>query len=167
MIRLFPYANINGNWTVNDSVMSEIYQKLKKEGTLKSVFYDKGMDEIGFIQIMKHSSNLPIIAVYNDEIAAIAWLNGFANGWAFAHFAMFRNVYGDKSLEIAKYILSYWFNLENNGEKVFNTLVGITPRDHEKALSFIQKIGFEIVGAIPNLCAGSKDGIGVISFIAR
>jgi hypothetical protein len=167
-VRLFPYSNIDGKWTLDDTVMEEIYESFVDDGTLDSIFYNRPVNKDWFVSYFKQPNNLPIVAMYDDKLAGIAWLNGLANKWAFAHFGMLRPVYGAKAIQVANYILSYWFNLKSgNGEMIFDTLVGITPRDHEKALAFIQKIGFQIVGAIPNICAGTKDGTGIVSFIAR
>ncbi len=168
MIRLYPYSLVNGVWSIPDDELWIIYDGLVNDGVIKEMFYDEPDPTFeGFMSIMKSPANLPIFAFIDNKPAGVAWLNGLAATWAVMHFGINKIAWGKESIKIAQYFISYWFSLKKDGEPIFKTLVGVTPNDHKKAIKFIERLGLTIATAIPGVCPGSNDEIGVISYIER
>ena len=156
-ILLIPFAKVGDHYNLQDNVLISIWNKIIAQKLLNKVFYDGSITSAKqFVDMMKHPSNLPVIA-YNGEILGFGWLNDMAKNRALAHFCMFREAWGKHTLEIGHKFLDYWFSLEQNGEPLFRVLVGNTPPWNKPAVSFIQRLGFKIVGEIPY--------VGMISYI--
>ena len=156
-IKLWPFSKVDDEWTLNDEALFFLYEKIKSQGLDKVVFYDGSVNNwMEFIAMMKSKEVTPVIAYDDTGVLGMAWLTAGHNEWAFGHFCMLKESWGKKSLKIGKVIMRYWFSLKLNDKNIFKTIIGITPPKNEKALKYIQKIGFNLLGEIPN--------VGVISF---
>lgn len=156
-INLWPYSKVNDKWTLDDEVLLLLFQKIKAQGLEKVLFYDGSVkDWQSFIAMMKSKDVTPVIPYDDTGILGIAWLTSGHNDWAFGHFCMLKETWGKKSLKVGRLILKYWFSLSINDKAIFKTIIGITPPNNEKALKYIEKIGFNLLGEIPH--------VGVISF---
>lgn len=164
MIQVIGYVELDGAKTFNDKTLAAIYETLKGDGVLDRVFYDKSMKTPDdFIQFMKSPGNYPAMVVVDDKIQGIGWLNGIQGKAAFAHFAFFRESWGAYSEEMGEALMEYWFGF--GGESpMLDVLIGQIPAWNKKAISFIKRLGWNVLGNIPHLADG---GDMTISYYAR
>lgn len=170
-IGLMPYVEINGTRTVSDDDMEKFFQRIQQDGSANIVFYgDKIKTAKDFISFMKDTKNFPTIITVDGLISGIVWLNGISKNYAFGHFCLLRNTWGEHTLHIGQKVLDYWFSInDKHGDPVLDVIIGIVPSFNTKALKFIERLGFKRVGEIPKMV---KDDMGnqhssVISYYER
>lgn len=153
MIELIPYVEINGNRSLSDDNVKQIFHRMKSEGTLHVVFYDGSIKtEDDFVAYLKSPNNLPVFILSDGELSGLAWLNRVEGNHATAHFCLLKNVWGEKSYDVGKKVLSYWFSFPgSDGEPLFDLLLGVIPSFNQKAIKYIEKLGFRVIGEIPKL----------------
>lgn len=150
-IVLVPYVKAEDGYTVTDEAIRNLWRKLVYDKTAKTVFYDGAIfNENQFLDFFKNTSNLPLIALVDAEIAGFAWLNGVGKGFAFGHFAFFKETWGKQTKEIGQRILDYWLSL-GDGTPVINTIVGMIPQFNSRAINYVIALGFKEIGEIPKL----------------
>lgn len=162
MITLVPYVKAEDGYTVTDDAVCSLWKKLCFDGTSSTVFYDNRIStEDEFLAFFKSPSNLPVIVLVDDQIAGFAWINGVSSGFAFGHFAFFKEAWGKHTKEAGKRILDYWLSL---GDKrpVLNTIIGMVPEFNERAVRFVESIGFTQIGSIPKLIPTPEGLLGVV-----
>ncbi len=147
---LIPYVKIDNDWSLGDDIFVLAFSLMVRDGTLEDVFYDGGVKTAKDLQIMfQDSVNLPVFIVEDGSLLGIAWLNGLAGSSAMAHFCLYREVFGEKSLEIGNKMIDYLFDFPGEQGKLFDVLIGMIPSFNSKAINYVQKIGFVKVGEIP------------------
>lgn len=163
-IILLPYVNSDG-WTVADEHLCELWAQMKREGTLSSVFtLGEVYDSRSFIAYLRHPLNLPVLAV-DEAIQGVAWMNRLEDNHGFAHFWFSKEIWGPRVLEVGREILRYWFTWRNeDGTPMLDVILGKTPATNRRAIKFIQRLGFTILGEIPKIYHGQD---AVISYLTR
>jgi len=153
MITLIPYVELNGMRTIPDDIVFESFDIMVREGTQKTVFYNGSVKtRESFLEFMKDTRNLPVFVMYDNVISGIFWINGLHSNFAFAHFCLFKNAWGDVSKEIGHKVLEYWFSIpDKDGNSLFDLIIGIIPSFNKKAESYVRSLGFKKVGDIPNM----------------
>lgn len=165
---LIPYVLNDGAYSLPDSTMLSIWATMEKHALDRAVFYSGGMNGERFLQFMKIPQNVVHTIWEEDRIQLIAWINGFGANHAFAHFCCFPETWGTTSVELGRQSLKYWFDFKkDNNEPLLDVIVGFTPANNLKAVKYIQKVGLNIMGTIPNIkCGDAYDGM-VFSYITR
>src|ERR1043165_1452481 len=123
---LIPYSFVQGNWTLSDGVLRDIYEKCDDEGTLRTVFYEGKIQTVDqFIQMMKNPANIPVFVFKGYVPIGFAWLNGASGYHAFGHFCFLQASWGKDSKEAAALILHYWMAFaRDDGAPVFDVILG-------------------------------------------
>lgn len=171
--KIIPFVKSADGWNLSDIQLLGIYFKMLKHRLVNRVFIQGEADTPEkFIEVMKNSRNAVNIVVNDDgECLVLSWLNKWGFNNAFVHHCFFPEVWGEKSVEIGKMVLKYWFDMKKeNGEPILDVIMGKTPENNRLAVKFIQRMGFTIVGTVPKICydVKSKKKIGAIfSYIQR
>lgn len=163
-IRLIPYVD-SGGWSVPDEAISELFARMVGEATLASVFpFAEVCSAQELVDYFRHPANFPVFAV-SDHILGAGWINQVRGNSAFAHFWLSKAVWGEPAPAIAQAFVAYWFSWRRpDSSPIFDVLIGSTRDTNRRAVKFLDKIGWEIVGTIPKVYGG--DG-AVISYKER
>ncbi len=152
MITIVPYVQAVDGWTVPDEVVKATFDKFVQDGTVNQIFYDGNTNNReAFFNFMRNPNNVPQWILVDQIPSGVCWLNGMGPGYAFAHYGLFKETWGKTTEDIAKECQKYWFSMQNNGEYLLDILLGMTPTFNRKAAHFLNKIGWTILGEIPNL----------------
>ena len=161
MIEILPYVELNGAWSLPDTAMAGIFEQLVMDGTAGTVFSDGDVKcAKDFVTLCKNPNNLPAIVYVDKECGGIGWVNGLTKDRAFAHYAFFKSQWGHNTTGMAKALINYWFQ----DEFPFNMLIGQTPVWNRRAVKFLERIGFTVLGVLP---ATPKGHGVVISYILK
>lgn len=138
-------------------VLPSLYDQMKKEGTFEMFFHD--FPDLTFGQFVKTLSEpgeyVHAVCVYENDaivdVAAIAMMTDIRYTdivkRGLGNFLLFKKYWdSDQSTKIAALILDGWF-------AQLNTVVGVTPETNERALRFIQHMGFKTIGALPGFAS--------------
>lgn len=155
-MKLIPYAQVDGAWSVRDADVKHCWRKMEEEGTARIVFWSGSVKtEDDFLAMCKAPANIVVFVISDTDFLGLAWLNEVSGNHAMAHFCFFRDSWGTDSIEMGEMVLSYWFSFEYEGEPVLKVIIGNVPDFNVKALSFIRKLGFIRVGEIPHIAGGN------------
>lgn len=147
-----PFAVVDGVWTLDDSVLEAVAKQAQADGRFQTVFYEGHITTpYDFVEIMKQPTNLPVFVFRGTEPIGVAWLNGMAGNRAFAHFCMLSTAKGREPYMACRMILDYWMSFANAGEPVLDILIGVIPHTNDKAVSFVEALGFARLGQIPHM----------------
>jgi len=156
---IIPFAFVDGNWTLSDSVLSGLWKKMETQRLHERTFKDGDVKtEDDFLKMMKSTHNIPVLCV-DDEYspAMIGWINGTGKKFGFGHFFVFREFWG-RSVEFGNQVLDYWFSLGGE-DPVFETLVGLLRPENQVAVHYSERLGFRRLGEIPS--------VGVVMYKTR
>lgn len=171
---LIPYIEINGEWTLPDLYIVDLFRLAEKEGTAETVFYSGGInDGYDFIELLQQKDAYPVIIVdKSGPPVGVIWLRDFAKNYAYGHFLFFSNSWGNgKAIEGAKMAIDHFFNFKKpDGVFLFDVLIGVFAEENKKAFDFVLKVGFTIVGTIPKMLYNryeNRQTSAVYSYIER
>lgn len=160
-IELIPYTELDGAWSVPDSLVRVAWAQLERDGLVPTVFPGADIaDADDFLEFFKLPGILPVFFAAEDKLLGFAWLSNIAHNSAWANFACFKASWGKHTIASGEKVIGYWFGLGP-----IEVLVGTTPASNRKALAFIRKLGFTSIGTIPRIAHGG-DGM-VISYLER
>jgi len=143
---VWPYMKDQGTWTIPYGVMFGVWDKMVELNRVKPTWYDGSVKTgIEFIGFMRDPKIFPALVVDPDVIGfkLLAWLSDFNDGVAKGHFC-FLDKYDP---EIGKTMIDFWRKIET-----VRVIFGITPESYKTAMKIIQRLGFQIVGTIPDIC---------------
>lgn len=124
--------------------MVAVFERMKSEGLIPVIFHAIPMRNAGdFLALMKNPVNLPVFALSNTECIAFAWLNNITTNSAYGHFCHFKN--DIDPVEIGKVITKHWFKFP------IDIVLGSIPAFNMRAVKFMQKLGYVVVGEVPDL----------------
>lgn len=149
-----------------DAAMAqEAYRRTKEDGLLYWVFASREFSVEKFRRYFAAGSgNYPVLMFVDGAFAGYAWLNAVSDKRAFCHYCMFKDVWGKRTLQIARAVIEYWLNVPCETGYLFNVLIGSTPVENRKAIRFLKHIKFTEVGVIPKAAA---NGDAMISYVTR
>lgn len=151
-----------------EEALVEVYNKLKREGSLRWLFFDgEVLDAASFIKIARDSNNLLYVVVDEEEedLVCVFWLNGRTSINCTAHGAYFKK-YFKRSVNIQKYLIKWVFT--NLSE--LESMIGFIPENNRLAISFAYKTGWTKVGKVPNLIKDittKESTSGIMFYILR
>ena len=163
-IILVPYVEINGQRTISDAAVRALWEQMVYEGTAHIVFNETVKTSDDFLRLFKSPNVFPVLAGINGIAMGAAWLTDVGPNSAVGHFCMFKSSWGFYSYDVGEEILKYWFSLKKDNKPMLDVIIGRTPADNRKALKYIERLGFQLLGTIPYLSGGK--GL-VISYITR
>ena len=141
--------------TVPDSVIKNCWDQMVSDGTNNVVFHDELCNSDLFLQFIKSSAILPQFILYNQTIAGFTWLSEIGKNSAVGNFCFFKPFWGyGIPEELGQMVLDYWFSFPGKDKPLFDIIIGKTPEWNRKAVSYIKKLDFTILGTIPYLSRG-------------
>jgi len=163
-IVLVPYGEVNGARSVGDDLIIKLYHELDMDGVIDTVFNDEMTDSARFVRFMKDPGNLPVFILVGGGLMGVGWLNNIKSNYAMGHFAFVKRSWGERSLDMGRRILKYWFSFPGDYGPLFDVLIGNIPAQNRAAIRYIKKLGFVEVGEIPHIAEG---GAMSVSYIER
>lgn len=149
-VQLVPYIEHMGAWIIDDYKVMAAFDGLVADGTLETTFPSGDIDSPDDFLIFAKSRGTMMTFLYTEEqLAGFAWLSHLQQGWALGNFALLKRVWGPESLIIGRALLNLWFHMERGDAPVFETIGGVTPSDNRRALAYIKRLGFTLVGNLP------------------
>lgn len=165
----FEYAG-----TVPDVFLYEVFDQLEDCGRFRDVFYDGELDEThhAFLDFVKHTHGIHAWVLMNDDtMVGMAWLSDVnRHKTAKIHFFFLPSEPPITITRIARAFVSYAIRLRDGDEYMLDCIHGVTPSFNAKAVRFIQKVGFKIIGELPSCVWSAKSGrmeSAKISFCTR
>ena len=148
---LVPYVYMDGEWTIADDTIKKMWDKIVEDELNTIVFYDADIrSKEEFLEFMQRPANNPVVTLVDNQIAGMAWFNGYDGKMAFGHFLFFKAIWGCTD-EIGNKVIEYWFSLKkDSGDLLFKTILGVIPEFNQKAIRFVKRIGFKELGTIPD-----------------
>ena len=126
--------------------MRGIWDQLVAEGHYETVFYEGTIkDADDFVRMLQLPSTVVVVALRGSRAAGIAYLNGFTGNQAYGHFCFLRAACGTAD-EIGREIVAYWTKALG-----VEFVMGVVPGFNQRAMDFVQRIGFKRVGAVPDM----------------
>lgn len=171
-MNIIPYVCTRDGWSIDDDVMRILWYRMLNEGIHQMVFYDgKIMDSDTWIAFAKSPGIvMHVVQLENKGPGMIAWLTDFGPTSACCHFLTYKDAAPNR-IEMARKTIEYWFGWHrDNGEPQIYTLCGRTPDNNRAARLFLRKIGWKVLGIIPDMTydAYQEKRVGlVISYINR
>jgi len=160
---IIPYVQLDGIWSLKDSEIGIIFDRMIAENTLKRVFYDgKTTEKSQFLALCKSPDQVGITAWRTEKDPILfSWVNGIVNGRGFIHFCGFKSCSARIIIRAAHAMIKILAGQ-------FDCLVGITPENITEAVHLSKMAGFHVLGTIPSLLylfyEDRRVG-GVISFL--
>lgn len=156
---LLYYTQVDGAWTIPDSGIKRIWERMIDDGAVSKVFYAGEIDTFEkFILYLKSPRTFPFFIFNDDRIDAMVWCTSVRGKSALLHFNVFRSGYG-KGAELANAAFTHIFNLQSpKGERVINTIRGETPFFNRLACRYLKTIGMRILGEIPDMAHNKYTG---------
>ena len=152
MSKLIPYVEKDGEWSIPDPLMLGIYNKMVEQNLIDIVFVNGTVrDEESWMRFIKNKSNLIHVEGNEKFVEGIAWLNSFGHNYAFAHFCIFQEMWGKDTVPLGEKTLTYWFSLNDRGNALLDVILCQLPTSNNFAVSYIKKLGFNILGEIPQI----------------
>lgn len=151
--KVIPLVYYDGLPTFRDSDMINFYHRTIDEELNDSMFFDGGIKNVSdFLTYMKSNNVLFLTLNIDGKTAGFGWLSHFDQKMARGHFCIFKEFWGrpihDAFNEMAGQILQY---------TGLDLIMGIIPSVNIKAVKFVLKCGYRLVGEIPCGCI-DKDG---------
>jgi len=166
-IRLVPYVKLDGAYILTDAYLHWLWARFEEEGTAEKVWL---VGEVAggdaFVEYMRMPGNLPIFffEVANHKPLGMAWLNGISGNHAFVHHALLKASWGRLTDSIAHAAFRYWFGMTADQNGILDVIIGQTPSNNRKAVKFLKRVGFTVIGEIPKIAGGDAM---TISYLER
>ena len=147
---VMPYVDDGGAWTRSDVEVLYFFNDFVADGLLETVFPAADLvDGDDFLAFAKHPAILMAFIYADDQPAGFVWLSDIKQKWALGNFALLKWTWGKRTLNIGHMVLDYWFGLTSFGSPVLETITGVIPAWNKRAVHYVQKIGFQVLGDIP------------------
>jgi hypothetical protein len=152
---LIPYVEINGARVISDDVIHGFYDILDEEGSRDVVFGSPKYDKEGFVKMLKSPRNLPVFIYDSEDQTALglAWINGHLK------IATVKR----KTIQMGQAVMRYWFALGGD-DPVIDVIVGNIPSSNKRAIRYVQRLGWTVLGEIPQI---AYDGAMTVTYIER
>lgn len=170
-VRLLPYCEVDGIRTFKDSEISYLFTMIQKENKVEDFFCDGSVQSgADLVSLLKSQDIVSWIIIYKEEIRGLLWLNRFRSTSATIQIIMLGRPQHN-TLRVAKEAMEQVMHLKDtNDNYVFSVLKGFTLAHNFKTLELAKKIGFTLVGKIPNLVYHFYDKKyydAIISYLVR
>ena len=152
VVYVIPYVEVNGSKTFSDEALVSIFDQIKQDNTLSTVFYGgtvRNADD--FLAFVKSPSNYMSVVAVNKDITGIGWINGVSDNHAMGHFCFFRSSWGKYTQDMGQALLDYWFSFPGDDGPLFDLLIGMVPSFNARAIDYVKSLGFVELGEIPKM----------------
>jgi hypothetical protein len=152
---IIPYVMIDGAWSLSDTTMIGLWDKIVTNELNELLFYSGNVQTPErFLQLVKSTHNVVNVVINEREIVFLSWLNDVGPNYAFGHFCAFPEVWGTESVNIGNRVVDYWFGHKILDKPALDTIIGKVPAINMRAVEYLKKLGFTILGTIPHLAHG-------------
>lgn len=148
------------------------WKQFQEDNLNPVLFYDGEMEDFSafLTWLSAKDKDARFVADLNGEIKALYWLNNPLGKSVMIHFCFLRNAFCEQE-EIGRYVVkSLLLCTDRNGEYVLSALYGLTPKPYRHALAFIQKLGFRLLGELPEACYFARKKAwknGIVSILTK
>lgn len=150
-IKLVPFVELDGEWILSDGFLDSIFDKIVEQGLLKTTFWEGNVtDHSHFESLAKSSHNHMLFFFEDTNCVGFAWLSSVTTNYAFAHFCMFREIWG-RAVDVGKTGMDYWFSWPGTDGPLLDVIVGIMPGFNKHAHKFVESLGWTRLGVIPGM----------------
>ena len=146
-IRLLPYVLIDGIPTFKDSEIIQIYNWMKNDRTLETVFYNISKDKMSesfFLRFWKRKDLKMFVIFSENKVAGLIWLDRIIDSTAMIHINAFKWTWGGDNITLFKWATCEIFIKHN-----IDVLIGQMPVINKVAINFSKNVGFIKCGIIP------------------
>ena len=151
-VTLVPYVGIDGDWILSEDFLDDIFDKIYRQSLIKTTFWEDGVtDPSQFVKMMRNPQNQPVFFFEETNCVGFAWMSGLSSNYGFAHFCLFREVWGRNSREIGLDTLDYWFSWPGANGPLLDVIIGIMPGFNVRAHKYIEGLGMTRLGIIPGM----------------
>jgi hypothetical protein len=172
-IRIVRYVpSPDGTWALPDEFWFNLWWQMEADGIVEKLFSEGFIvtaEEL--ISWLKGKGNLVTMTFVGEEPAVLGWVNGIKSNHGYVHYCVMKSFWGYTQY-LGRKILGHYFDIKTHstGEPYFKVLVGMTPDRNRLAVKIAEKVGFTIVGTIPNTIINvytkKREGI-TISYLER
>ena len=150
-IKLVPYVQIEGEWILSEEFLDSVFNKLVDQGLLKTTFWEGHItDEGHFVTLARSPHNHMVFFFEERNCVGFAWLSGVTSNFAFAHFCLFKDVWGS-AVDVGKNCIRYWLSWPGMNGPLLDVIIGIMPGFNKRAHRYIEKLGLTRLGVIPGM----------------
>jgi hypothetical protein len=150
-IKLVPYVQLEGEWILSEEYLDSVFDKMVSQGLLKTTFWEENITDQSHFVAMARSPNTHMVLFFEgQECVGFAWLSAVTSNYAFAHFCLFREIWG-RSVEIGKIGVDYWFSWPGTNGPLLDVIIGIIPGFNKRAHRYVEKLGWTRLGNIPGM----------------
>lgn len=142
-----PYMSIDGIPTFKNSDIIKIFNWMKNDKTLQTVFYNIDKEIVTddfFVRFWKRKDIKMFVIFYESKIAGLIWIDRIINSTAMIHINTFKWTWGGNNVQIYINAIGEIFNNYN-----VDVLIGQMPVTNKMAIRFSKNVGFKKSGIIP------------------
>ena len=154
-MRIIPYVHMDNEYSISDSTMVGVFEKMKASNLVKVVFSGGEVQSSEqFLRFSKNPRNVIHLMIEDNIVVQIAWLNKWGHNHAFVHTCMFPEIWGKRTLEAGMMALKYMFGFEKEGQPILDVILSKTSAKNRLINKYLDNIGFHHLGIVPGI---SKD----------
>jgi hypothetical protein len=146
-LRILTYRLIDGIPTLKDSEIIQIYNWMKNDKTLGTVFYNVGLEvltEDYFLKFWKRKDLKMFVLFTKNKVAGLIWFDRIIDATASIHINAFKWTWGGNNIQLFRKAVCQIFRESN-----IDVMVGQIPSINFKAIKFSERVGFIKSGIIP------------------
>ena len=144
-------GQLPGEWILSEDFLDSVFGKLVDQELLKTTFWEGTVtDQSHFVRLAKSPNNHMVFFFEEQNCVGFAWLSSVTSNYAFAHFCMFKEVWG-RAIEIGKTGVDYWFSWPGTDGPLLDVIVGIMPGFNHRAHKYVENLGWTRLGVIPGM----------------
>lgn len=158
-VAIIPYCKVDGIRTFMDKEIKAFYDRMVKDGIADIVFHDGDVrSSSDFLKKMKIGEVALYVVHSGDDPAGLIWLTNFEARSCRVHFAAFSEYWGKDSVDIGKKAIDRVLCMtDDGGGYIFDVLLGLIPSRNIRAVKWLNKVGLQTVGEIPNALWDSSE----------
>lgn len=146
-IKILPYTHIDGVPTFKDSDIIRIYNWMKNDKTLETVFYNVSKEKLTenfFVQFWKRKDLKMFVLFSENKVGGMIWLDRIIDSTAAIHINAFKWTWGGDNIRLFRKAVCQIFTGYN-----IDVMIGQIPVINQKAIKFSERVGFIKSGIIP------------------
>lgn len=157
-VLLVPYAEVDGAWTLPDQMVADTWQRMDDENAREILFNGAEVAPGAFLPFAKDPSRLLVFYFRpgGAQPVGVGWLNGIHRNYATAHFFILREAWGRDAFNIGMASTRYWLSMDTGDGPLFDVLIGNIASSNKRAVRFVQRLGWTVLGEIPHMAHGES-----------
>lgn len=153
-------------------VLYDFWKQFQEDKLNPILFFDGEMADFASFRawLLAPDKDARFAAGADGKIKALYWLNNPLGKSVMIHFCFLRSAFCEQEA-VGRYVVqSLLFCRDRTGEYVLSALYGLTPKPYRHALTFIQKLGFQLTAELPEACHFARKNTyknGIVSMLTR